>query len=116
STAPTGHRRECRAAVLLLVSGAGPTPAAADRAESCLMPLLSIKRRPPKPRTPAVPSDAPFLPRTVLDHIAPTDVELQPDAIVVESLPAAGLAVTELPRTVVPGWLRGVGAGLPFDL
>src|ERR671933_374556 len=38
-------------------------------------------------------------------------------ALVVENLPAAGLAVTGLPRTIVPGWLRGVcDQGLPFDL
>jgi hypothetical protein len=51
--------------------------------------------------------------------IAPTDVDVEPDgqAIVIENLPAAGLAVTELPRTVVSGWLRAVcGRGLPFDL
>src|ERR1700731_3532931 len=83
------------------------------------MPLLTIRRhrRPAALRPPIVPSDAPFLPRTVLDQIAPTDVELRPDAIIVENLPAAGLAVTELPRTIVPGWLRGMcERGLPFDL
>src|ERR1700694_237131 len=83
------------------------------------MSLLTIRRqRRHDVRRPAVvPPDAPFLPRTVLDQIAPTDVEVRPEAIVVEDLPAAGLAVTELPRTVVPGWLRPVcGRGLPFDL
>jgi hypothetical protein len=84
------------------------------------MPLLTIRRRrPAAPRPSVVPVDAPFLPRTVLDQIAPTDVELKADghAIVVENLPAAGLAVTELPRNVVPGWLRGVcERGIPFDL
>jgi len=83
------------------------------------MPLLTIRRqrRPAVPRPTVVPIDAPFLPRTILDQIAPTDVEVRPEALVVENLPAAGLAVTELPRTVVPGWLRPVcGRGLPFDL
>lgn len=69
--------------------------------------------RPSRP----VPTDAPFLPRTVLDQIAPTDVEQRRDTFLVENLPAAGLAVTALPRTIVPGWLRGVcEQGLPFDL
>ncbi len=74
-------------------------------------------RRKALPRPSVVPVDAPFLPGTVLDQIAPSDVELRPDAIVVESLPSAGLAVAELPRTVVPSWLRAVcQRGLPFDL
>ena len=82
------------------------------------MPLLTIRRRrPPVHPSAPVPTDAPFLPRTVLDEIAPTDVEQRRDALVVENLPAAGLAVTALPRTIVPGWLRGVcDQGLPFDL
>jgi hypothetical protein len=42
---------------------------------------------------------------------------VRPDTIVVENLPAARLAVNELSRTVVPGWLRLVcGGGPPFDL
>jgi hypothetical protein len=106
----------------VLVPRAGSSAAAPHRAKGSLipMPLLTIRwRRPAVPRSAMVSSDAPFFPRTVLDQIAPTDVDLQPDghAIVVENLPAAGLSVTELPRTVVPGWLRPVcGRGLPFDL
>src|SRR5207253_5676853 len=104
-------------AVYVLVSRTRSSPAAPDSAEGCLMPLLSIRRRPRIPESPPPLADAPFLPRTVLDRIAPTDVEQRHDALVVENLPAAGLAVTELPRTIVPGWLRGVcDQGLPFDL
>jgi len=81
------------------------------------MPLFSIRRRPRISQPPPRLTDAPFLPRTVLDRIAPTDVEQRSDALVVENLPAAGLAVTELPRTIVPGWMQGVcEQGLPFDL
>src|SRR5207237_3628523 len=54
---------------------------------------------------------------TSLHQVSPADAQVRPEAIVLENLPAAGLAVTDLPRTVVPGWLRPVcGRGLPFDL
>ncbi|MBV9324739.1 MAG: hypothetical protein JO352_13230, partial [Chloroflexi bacterium] len=83
------------------------------------MPLISLPRRKPQPKPQRlIPADSPFLPRTVLDTIGPHDADLPRDgsAVVLENLPAAGLAVTTLPRSVVPGWLRNVAAGIPFDL
>jgi hypothetical protein len=70
------------------------------------MPLLSIRRRPRIPELPPPLADASFLPRTVLDRIAPTDIEQRRDALVVENLPAAGLAVTECRAPSCPAGCR----------
>jgi len=81
------------------------------------MPLLTIRRRPTPPASPREPPDSPLVPATVVDHLAPRAAEVVRDHLWLEGTYAAGLAVTELPRTTQPGQLlQVVTAGLPCDL
>jgi len=117
SAAAAGQRRDRRPAVHVLVSRTRSSPAAPDSAEGLPDGAAVYPASAPHPQAAPPLTDAPFLPRTVLDRIGPPTSNKRRDTLVVENLPAAGLAVTELPRTIVPGWLQSVcEQGLPFDL
>src|SRR5919199_2627550 len=82
------------------------------------MALLTLRWRRAQPLDPSRERDDTELrPATVLDHLAPRAAEVAREHVWLEGTYAAGLAMTELPRTTLPGHLLPVTtAGLPFDL